>query len=304
MSRLNTYLLLLFVMIIWGLNVVAVKFLVDNMPPVQMQGLRIGLAGICALLAVSLLREIKSLSKKQWGIVLAASLFGQVGHHSLLAVGLTQTTAANGSLILGLIPLTTAVLAMIFLGDPLTRWRFAGIALGFAGISFIILNPEEGVSMISSGDLYIFLSMLSQAFSFILIKRASGTISPRWMTALMLLIGSVSLLVMSFFVEPGGFSLTSQTGLVWFVFLSSAILATGLGHLLFNAAIQKIGPGQTALFNNFVPFFALIGSYFLLGEAIYFTQILGFIFIVAGVLFGTGYIEQTVLKKKRAVLRK
>ncbi|PTL39543.1 DMT family transporter [Alkalicoccus saliphilus] len=298
MNKTFTYLLLLLVMFIWGLNVVAVKFLVEHMEPVQMQGLRIGVAGIAAMAAVLLLKETSRLSRREWKIIVSAALFGQVGHHAFLAVGLTETTAANGSLILGLIPLTTALLAVIFLGDPLTRWRFAGIILGFLGIVFIILNPEEGVSSASRGDLFVFLSMLSQAVSFILIKQASVTVSPRWLTALMLLIGSVSLLMLSFYIEPsfGGFA--GYSVLVLSVFFGSAILATGMGHLLFNAAIQKIGPGQSALFNNFVPFFALLGSYFLLGETIYSSQIIGFIFIVTGVLLGTGYMEQVILKKK------
>ncbi|CAM3736813.1 DMT family transporter [Alkalicoccus chagannorensis] len=298
MRNASVYLLLMFVMMIWGLNVVAVKFLVEHMPPVQMQGLRISIAAVTALLIVWLLKEFKRIDKKMLFMIAGAALFGQTAHHSLLAVGLTDTTAANGSLILGLIPLTTAVLAVIFLGDPLTKFRLFGILLGFSGVTFIILSPEEGVGTVSRGDLLIFLSMISQAVSFILIKKASSTLSPRLITAVMLVFGAASMLVISYLFEPG--AAVPQPPLVWMVFFSSAVIATSIGHLLFNAAIQKIGPGPSALFNNFVPFFALLGSYFLLGENIYSHQIFGFILIVTGVLFGTGYIESQVLKRKNA----
>jgi EamA domain-containing membrane protein RarD len=67
--------------------------------------------------------------------------------------------------------------------------------------------------------------------------------------------------------------------------------------MVFNAAIQQIGAGQTAIFNNFVPFFGLLFAVLFLNETITTYQLIGFLFIVAGVLFGTGYIERQWIKK-------
>lgn len=296
----GTYGLLIIVMAIWGLNVVAVKYLVEYFPPVMMQSLRIGIAGLCAIIVLYFIKDLRRLTKREWGFTALAALFGQVGHHSMLAIGLVETSASNASLILGLIPLTTAIFAMFFLGDQLTKLRLLGIISGFAGVTFVVLNPAEGISGVSQGDLYVFVSMVSQVISFIIIKVVTNTLSSRQMTGVMLLLGSVSLFVLSFFFEPQSLSeITVQNQTVWVIFFSSAILATGLGHLLYNAAIQKIGAGQTAIFNNCVPLFALIGSFFLLGEPIYLSQLVGFFFIVCGVLLGTGYIEQILYTKRK-----
>lgn len=287
------------VMIVWGLNVVAVKFLVEHFPPVMMQGLRIGTAGLFAMLVLYFLKDLRKLSKIEWKFTILAAVFGQIGHHSMLAIGLMNTTASNASLILGLIPLTTAIFSMIFLGDHLTKIRSIGILFGFGGVAFVVLNPEQGVAGMSSGDIFVFISMISQAISFILIKKVTSTLSSRQLTGTMLIIGSISLIVISYIFEPTSQEAFSVSGnLVWVVFFSSAIIATGLGHFLFNAAIQKIGAGQTAIFNNFVPFFALLGSFFILDESLYISQFIGFAFIVAGVLLGTGYIEQQWMKKR------
>ena len=62
--------------------------------------------------------------------------------------------------------------------------------------------------------------------------------------------------------------------------------------MVFNAAIEKGGAGQTFIFNNFVPFFGLVFSALFLSETITTPQLIGFVFIVAGVLFGTGYMER------------
>lgn len=298
-TRLGTYILLLMVMIVWGLNVVAVKYLVENFPPVMMQGLRIGTAGLFAMLILYFLKDLRKLTKKEWRFTILAAIFGQIGHHSMLAIGLVNTTASNASLILGLIPLTTAIFAMIFLGDRLTMIRFIGILSGFGGVAFVVLNPDQSVSGMTSGDMFVFISMVSQAISFILIKKVTSTLSSKQLTGIMLIIGSISLITISYIFEPESqlaFSISDK--LVWIVFFSSAIIATGLGHFLFNAAIQKIGAGQTAIFNNFIPFFALLGAYFLLNEPLHLSQLIGFIFIVIGVLLGTGYVEQRLIIKR------
>ncbi|WP_264183976.1 DMT family transporter [Bacillus shivajii] len=284
-------------MVIWGLNVVAVKFLVEHFPPVAMQGSRIFIAGIVAIIVLYFLKDLRKLSKTEWFYTILAAMLGQLAHHSLLAIGLVETSASNASLILGLIPLTTAILAMIFFHDPFTWIRAIGIGFGMIGVTVVVLNNGH-VDTISRGDLFVFTSMLAQAFSFILIKKVTKTLSSRQMTAVMLLIGSLLLLGVSFIIEPNGMNqMNSRSSVVWSVFFLSAIFATGLGHILYNAAIHNIGAGQTAIFNNFVPFFALIGAFFFLGESIFFTQIIGFIFIVLGVLFGTGYIEERLKQR-------
>lgn len=299
MSRALTYALLVFVMFIWGLNVVAVKFLVMHMPPVVMQSMRIFLAGLVTIITLYFLRDIRKMTNKEWFYTFLAALLGQVAHHAFLALGLVETTSSNASLILGLIPLTTAILASIFLQEKLSKLKMLGIGLGFIGVAFVVLQNGQGLSIISRGDLLIFASMLAQAFSFILIKKVTSTLSPKQMTAIMLLMGSLVLFGISFLFEASKFPQIGQaTSLVWIVLVLSAVLATGLGHLLYNEGIHRIGAEQTAIFNNLVPFFALLGAYFFLGERILFTQILGFILIVAGVFLGTGYVEDRLNKHK------
>ncbi|MDQ0337989.1 drug/metabolite transporter (DMT)-like permease [Caldalkalibacillus uzonensis] len=288
-----TYVFLVVVMLIWGLNVVGLKLLVETFAPVTMQAGRIFVAGVSLVIVLYFLKELRRLNHKEWGYTLLATVLGVVVHHALLAVGLAQTSASNAALILGLLPLTTSVLAMIFLHDRLTLLRLLGIVCGFIGVACVVLHNNGGMGSIATGDLLVLLAMVSQAFSFILIKKVTATLSAKEMTAVMLLVGSVMLLALSFWVEPQGLSTFNQgSWWIWLIFFASAIIATGLGHMLFNAAIDKIGAGQAAIFNNLVPFFALISAFLFLGEPIFASQLFGFIFIVAGVLLGTGYVDE------------
>ncbi|MCM3761304.1 DMT family transporter [Alkalihalobacillus oceani] len=290
-SLVFTYGVIFVVMIIWGLNIVLLKLLVDAFPPATMTSFRIMLAGVVAIAIVLFSKQLRKMTKKEWQLTLLATIFGVVGHHFFLSQGLTLTNASNTVLILALLPLTTFLFAVIFLGDRLTKWRFFGIIMAFIGVMFI--QGPGGNWAVQTGELYVFIAMVMQAISFIYIKKATATLDSKQMTSFMLLFGSIGLLGLSLIMEPAGMSgLVGAPFYLYVLFFLSAVVATALGHFLFNAAIQQIGAGQTALFNNFVPFFGLVSSAIFLGEKIYWYQTFGFLFIVLGVLFGTGYIER------------
>lgn len=293
MNKISLYVLLLFIMVIWGFNVIAIKVLVTHTSPLAVQSLRIFTAGFVAVIILFFLKELRRINKKQLPWIILASLMGVVGHHMFLAIGLMTTTASNAGLILGLIPLVTSTFAMLFLGDRLTKFKFLGILFGITGVSFIILNKGPGLASFTTGDIYVLLAVITQAISFVIIKRASASIDSRLLTVYMLFIGSTLLFILSLFVEPNGVaSMASAPASIWLIFILSAIFATGIGHMSYNYAIPKLGAGETAIFINLTPFFALIGAYFFLDETITSMQILGFFFIVAGVIFGTGVVDK------------
>ncbi|WP_243291485.1 DMT family transporter [Bacillus sp. FJAT-47783] len=291
MSKALLYLLMLGIMMLWGFNVIAIKVIVEVFDPVTITAFRIFIAGLVVMMMVMVAKEMRKMTKMEWIYISIASVTGVLGHHLFLAVGLSYTTASNAGLILGLVPLMTTLFAALFLKDRLTLSKILGISLGFLGVSFIILNGNNEVARVSKGDLFIFLSVVAQAISFIFIKKGTATLHSRLMTGWMLLIGSIALFITSIIMEPNGFQ-TLQKGTipVWAIFLASAVLATAIGHSMYNRAIYHLGPGETALFINLTPFFSLIGSYLFLGEHISSLQLIGFVFIIFGVLLGTGTI--------------
>ncbi|WGD88395.1 DMT family transporter [Bacillus subtilis] len=300
-KRLLLYGLVFFVTAIWGLNLVIIKVLVEDLPPQTMTAFRIMMAGITALIIIVLGKSFRRLTKKEWIYTLLGMLFGVILHHSLIAVGLTMIDASNASLILALVPLTTAILAVLFLGEQLTKLRVLGFILALTCVFFIQGRSFSNMQL-SQGELILIIAMFVQAISFIFVKKATETLDSKQVTTIMYLAGSIGLLIISFITEPGGVNeMTSAPLFTYFLFIVSGLVATGIGYIVFNASIQQIGAGQTAIFNNFVPFFGLVFSAIFLNETITISQLIGFVFIVAGVLFGTGYIGRLWAKKHRLI---
>lgn len=297
------YVMVFSVTIIWGLNVVMLKVLVENLPPQTMTGFRILLAGLTAGLIVLLTSRFRRMTRYELSYTLLGALFGVTLHHLFMAYGLTLVDASTAALILALVPLTTAMFGLIFLGEIMTWMRFVGFALAIVGVIFIQSSGLDGLS-ISFGEIIIFLAMITQAVSFIFVKKATQTIDSKEVTIVMLLAGAIGLLIISFIFEPGGVGrMFEAPWWVYGVFFFSGIVATGAGYTIFNTGIEKIGASQTVIFNNFIPFFGVMFSVIFLGDEIFLSQLFGFLFIVAGVLFGTGYIERTIMRQRRRYLK-
>lgn len=293
------YLLVFTIMVLWGLNIVILKLLVTELPPATMTAFRVMIAGITTLCILILTRSFRRMTRQEWIYTLLGTLFGVVLHHSLLAISLTMIDASSAALILALVPLTTVILAIFFLGEKLTGARLLGIALALVGV-FFIQGKSFTSFQFSLGEVLIFTSMLVQAISFIFIKKATATIDSKQVTTMMFLTGSIGLVVLSFIIEPGSFSqMFTAKPFIYVLFIFSGMVVTGFGYIVYNSAIQQIGAGQTVIFNNFVPFFGVVFSVIFLNEMITASQVIGFIFVVIGVLFGTGYIEFIFSQRNR-----
>jgi drug/metabolite transporter (DMT)-like permease len=296
----QTYLVLVFIMMIWGFNVPALKTLVTEFSPVTITSLRIFTAGITVFIILGIMKKIRKPTRRESVFIIGGGLLNVVSHHYFLSVGLTHTTSTNGGLILGTGPLLTALLASIILRNRPTLIKVIGFLLGGIGVSIIVLSGGEGLGNLNSGDAMVFISIFSQALSFIIISRAAKTLDPRLLTGYMLVFGSVILFIIGLIKEPGEISQLDEASIgIWVLFLASAMLATALGHMLYNHSIGKLGAAETSIFLNLNTFFSLVGAALFLGEKITSYHLLGLVFIILGVICGAGTLEELIIKRKR-----
>ncbi|MEK4564933.1 DMT family transporter [Alkalihalobacillus sp. FSL R5-0424] len=290
------YLLVMVATLLWGVNIVCLKILVTSFTPVTMTAFRIGTAGLVLFIALVFIRKAKKLSRLEWGYVIAGGGLGVFAHHLFLAFGLQSVQASTAVLLLGLVPVATAICSIIFLKESFTKWTFLGIGLAFLGVLFV----QGGIGQFGTGSVYILIAVLVQAVSFLFIRKASETMNPLQVTTFTLLIGAIVLFICSFTLEPSGIErFATGSPALYAIFFFSAICSTAAGQLLFNASISRIGASKSAIFLNFVPFFGVVCSAIFLNESIVWYQWCGFVLIVAGVLFGTGYIEQLKYTTKK-----
>jgi drug/metabolite transporter (DMT)-like permease len=305
MDRKWIYAALSIAMLFWGLNVIAIKVLVDAYPPITITAIRVTIAGLCVLLYTWIREGFHPMNRREWFFLFILVLTGIYFHHFFLSLGLKYTTSSNGSLILALNPLTTALLAFVFLRDPLSFYRALGILSGFFGVSLLVLRGSDTlVPVIQMGDLFIFIAMFSQALSWLFVRKVVATVPVNQVTGCSFLFGGLFLFLTGMTMEgtPLSAVISSVSLLMWVLLLSSALLATALGGMIWNHGIHVLGPAQTAIFINMTPLYGLVGAALFLGEVISWSHIIGFLFIATGVFLGSGYLDER--KKRKASINK
>ena len=283
----------------WGFNLSALSVLVNSIDPITLTSARIFTAGVAVLIVAKLMGIFRFPSKQEWKTIGLITIFNVVLHHTFLALGLTKTSGVNAGIILGSAPLITMLLSVIFLRDKVTGLRAVGFLLGFLGIIVTSIAGVDGMNAISLGDGYIFFSMLVQAISFILISKLNPSFDPRLLTGYMLIIGSVCIFMVALVIDRDVSQLSQLfTWKLGILFLFSAIIATALGHMIYNYAVKNVGPAETTIFVNLNTLFALIGASIFLGEPILKQHYVGLVLILIGVFTGSGTLEY-VLNKRR-----
>ncbi|MER2106638.1 MAG: DMT family transporter [Solibacillus sp.] len=299
MEKRKIYIILLVIMAFWGGTLVSIKVLVTQYHPFTLTATRIFIASICLWLLLYSLKKIRLPKRQEWKWIMLASILGVILHHLLLSTGLQYTTSVKSSLISGFSPILTAIFALLF---GLNEWklsRFFGFLLGGVGI-FIAVSAGKNVEMtVNIGDFFILLSFISQALSFILIRKVSQTLDSVVLTCYMLLVGSLPLILIATITNPSGWvDLLHVPYPYMLLLIATAVFAISIGHAVYNYAISEIGAAETAIIGNFNVIFALIFAAIFLNEPILLAHLIGLVCIVIGVLFGTGAMEEVVEKWK------
>src|SRR5260370_140329 len=146
LSRPTALLLFAVVVVMWGSNWAITKTLVHSVSPLWTAAIRSAIATV-ALFGVLLASGQLILPRRgDVPVILAVALLHMGAFSALVAFGL-QFVPAGRSIVLGYTtPLWVAPGASLFLGEPVSRSRLAGVGLGLAGLRYTFHPPAFDLS--------------------------------------------------------------------------------------------------------------------------------------------------------------
>jgi drug/metabolite transporter (DMT)-like permease len=282
--RLLAEIAILLVMLTWGANVVAVKAVLADVPPILFAFVRFGSAFL-VLLAVLKWRE-GSVGLPR-GDILPLLLLGLAGfglYQDLWASALGRTTASNSALITAATPVSTMLIAAAVGSDTFSRGKVIGAAISLSGaVGVVGATHGFGFTGASAGDLMTFIATLCWAcyvaFGAPVLRRHSPLRTATWAIGF----GCLGMLPVA------GWQLTtfdpshihaSTIGL----FLFCSLLAAAAANVVMFEAVKVLGPTRAMLFQFLVPAFAVVLAALFLGEAIVVGQVVGGAVIVLGII--------------------
>ena len=283
-TRHITEIAILVVMLTWGANVVAVKAILSDVPPILFAFVRFGTAFL-VLLAVLRWRE-GSVGLPRGDIVpmLLLGLAGFGLYQDLWATALGHTTASNSALITAATPVSTMLIAAAVGSDTISRPKVIGAVIALSGaVAVVVATHGIGFTGASAGDLMTFAATICWAcyvaFGAPVLRRHSPLRTATWAIGL----GCLGMLPLALW-QAATFDVSRIHAGTIGLFLFCSLLAAAAANVVMFEAVKVLGPTRTMLFQFLVPAFAVMLASILLGEAIVPAQILGGLVIVTGIL--------------------
>jgi drug/metabolite transporter (DMT)-like permease len=226
---------------------------------------------------------------------LMVSLFGLVPGSALLAWGVDRSTASNAAIIYLTLPVITAVLASMVLGERMTRLRWASLGIALVGV-LILSTPDLRQMSLSKGEflmgnVLVLLACVGSAVYNVYCKELLKSFTPMEVLTFGYLLAFVFSLLLMYWSEPFAWSsLRTYSSSTWVALLVLSVFSWGLAMVLWMFLLQRLDVSQASVSIYLLPFFGVVLSAITLHESI------GLSTVIGGVITLTGTILITTLE--------
>jgi O-acetylserine/cysteine efflux transporter len=266
--------LVIFVMLVWGLNFVVAKWGLEQFPPIFMIGLRFGAVALLLLPFVKIPRD------KLGSILLLSFTLGCV-HFSLMFTGLDGLDAAAAAIATQTQVPFAALIAAIVLKDKLGWRRSAGMALAFIGIVVMAGEPRL------SGNLWPLFCVIAASFMWAVANiqiKQMGAVDGFALNAYLGLFAAPQLFLASALLETGQLQALARADWVgWSSVAYMAVMVTIVSYALWYRVLRRYTVNQAMPFTLLVPVLGVLSAALLLNEPLGWRVVLGGAATVAGV---------------------
>ncbi|MFJ5229500.1 EamA family transporter [Kitasatospora sp. NPDC088391] len=272
------------VYVVWGSTYLAIRVVVETMPPLLSGALRFAVAAALLLAGIAVRKGVRAL-RVTWRQFGSAALVGLL----LLAGGnggvvLAERTVPSGlaALLVASVPLWVVVLRRVF-GGRTGGATLAGVLVGLVGLA-VLTGPGLTGDVELSGLLLVVGAAVVWALGSVLAGRLPMPADPFVASAYEMLAGAAGALALSFVrgepgrFEPGAVSGASWAGLGYLVVFGSIVAFTSYAWLLQRAPLPLVA---TYAYVN--PVVAVLLGWLFLSESLTWPILVGGGIVVGGV---------------------
>ena len=264
--------------IIFSATLPVTRMALDGFDVVTVTAGRAALAGVLALVLLIAMR--RPVPTRYLGRLALVALCLTVGFPGFTALAMKTVASAHGAVVLGILPLATAIAATLVAGERPSIAFFA-VALTGAGLVTLFTVLAAGGIDIGIGDVALFAAAAAAALGYAL----SGTVArvmPGWEVICWVVVIALPFsLAVTLFGAGDQFTTAPAHALAAFVYLG--VMSQLVGFFFWNAGLAIGGVAKVGQIQLLQTFFTIGFAALLLGEAIDgFT--IGFAVLVAAVV--------------------
>jgi drug/metabolite transporter (DMT)-like permease len=270
--------------LVWGSTYLAIRVMVETVPPLLGAGVRFTLAG-AALVAFCAARLGWAAVRPRRRELAAAVAIGILlpGANAVVTVAEVDVPSALAALLIGSVPLVVILLRR-GTGERVARASLAGVALGFGGLALLLLPGERPDGATLAGMLALVAAAVMWASGSFLAPKAGLPRHPLVATGWEMLLGGAVITLAGAAagelgdVHPGRFSGDSLLAFAYLVVVGSIVAFSAYAWLLRNVPVSKVA---TYAYVN--PAVAILLGWLVLDETITAPMLAGAAVIVGSV---------------------
>jgi drug/metabolite transporter (DMT)-like permease len=234
------------VYIVWGSTYLAIRVLVETVPPLLGGGARFLLAGAIMLGVLAVLRGPRAVRVSR-SEALFAWLVGTLlmGANGLVSVAEKEVPSGVAALLIATVPLWV-ILYRRLAGEPITARSAGAVALGFVGVGILMLPGEQSAGASLLGLLTVVVAAAMWAAGSFTSPRVTLPRDLVVSTGWQMLLGGFSCVVAGLAlgeasdVDFSAFSSDSVWAWVYLVVVGSLVAFTAYAWLLRNVNVSKV----------------------------------------------------------------
>lgn len=283
-SDLLLYALIVLMTVFWSGNYIAGKFALAELSGPLLAVLRITLAGfLIAPLYVTI--GHKERHARRPGDFLKLTGLGVLGvtlNQMFFIVGLSLTSVAHASIIVGITPILVLIIAAIVGQERLTLQKIAGMLVALCGVGILQISHGQASGATLTGDLLIFCGALVFAMYTVFSKPVSERLGTMTINFFAYIGGAVLIAPATLWLSHG-VHFSGISGRAWLGLLYLSAIGSLASYIIYSWALKSVPASRVASFSYLQPVLATLMAIPLLGERLSAPLVAGGAIALAGV---------------------
>ena len=223
--------------------------------------------------------ELRLITKRDWVFTGIAGIF-LAFHFILWFESLNYTSVASSTVLVTLQPLFAFIGAYLFFKERVSAKAILSGVIAIGGSVIISWGDFKISGSALFGD---FLAIVACALVTVYLLFGQTVRKRMSLITYTFIVYSISSITLFFYVIAVGDSFYPYATSDWVYFVLLALIPTLLGHTLFNWSIKWISASVISMAILFEPVGATVLAFYLLGEKVIWTQIIGGLVVIAGI---------------------
>lgn len=271
--------------VIWGSSFLLIKVAVEDLEPLHLVSIRIGLAAVCMGVYLRVTRRRWPSERSQQIALLFVGVMNTAVPFTLITWGEQNIDSGLATVLNATVPLFTLVFAHVALADErITSQKVLGLILGFLGVVLLASRSTDSSSANSmSGQLAVLAASGCYAVSVVVLRRYLRQVDPFTIAGYSLMVGAVTVIAIALAALPlpdvgslGAKSLAAAVVL--------ALLNTVLAYFLYYGLLGQWGATRSTLVTYAMPPIGVTLGALFLDETVDWRIVVGAALILAGIV--------------------